>query len=76
MDYKDLLNKLIEKGQEKMDEVEAFLVKNKQLDIEIYKGEIDKYSLAESGGLSFRGSSQGRWDIPTLKGWKNLLWIV
>lgn len=60
MDYKDLLNKLIEKGQEKMDEVEAFLVKNKQLDIEIYKGEIDKYSLAESGGLSFRGSSQGK----------------
>lgn len=60
MDYKDLLNKLIEKGQEKMDEVEAFLVKNKQLDIEIYKGEIEKYSLAESGGLSFRGSSQGK----------------
>ncbi|MDR7870442.1 MAG: TldD/PmbA family protein [Tissierellaceae bacterium] len=60
MNYREFLNRLINKGQEKMDDVEAFLVKNKELVIEIYKGEIDKYSIAESGGLSLRGTSNGK----------------
>ena len=60
MDYKEFLNKLIIKGQGKMDDVEAFLVKQKELQIEVYKGEIDKYSIAESGGLSLRGTSNGK----------------
>lgn len=60
MDYREFLNNLINKGQEKMDDVEAFLVKQRQLEIEIYKGDIDKYSIAESGGLSLRGSSNGK----------------
>lgn len=60
MDHREFLKKLINKGQEKMDDVEAFLVKNKELEIEIYKGDIDKYSIAESGGLSLRGSSNGK----------------
>lgn len=60
LDYREFLNGLIIKGQEKMDDVEAFLVKQKQLEIEIYKGEIDKYSIAESGGLSLRGSANGK----------------
>ncbi|NLY45833.1 MAG: TldD/PmbA family protein [Tissierella sp.] len=60
MDHREFLIKLINKGQEKMEDVEAFLVKQKQLEIEIYKGDIDKYSVAESGGLSLRGSSNGK----------------
>lgn len=60
MDYRELLNKLVAKGKDKMDDVEAFLVKGKELSIEIYKGEIDKYNVAESGGLSLRGLSNGK----------------
>ncbi len=60
MDYREFLHKLVNKGQDKMEDVEAFLVKQKQLEIEIYKGDIDKYSIAESGGLSLRGSSNGK----------------
>lgn len=60
MNYREFLHKLVNKGQDKMEDVEAFLVSEKQLEIEIYKGEIDKYSIAESGGLSLRGSSNGK----------------
>ncbi len=60
MDHREFLNKVVSRGKEKMDDVEAFLVKQKQLEIEIYKGDIDKYSIAESGGLSLRGSFDGK----------------
>lgn len=60
MNHNEFLNKLISRGKEKFQDVEAFLVKNKELEIEIYKGDIEKYSIAESGGLSLRGLSNGK----------------
>lgn len=60
MDYRELSNKLVTRAKTKMEDVEAFLLKDKELSIEIYKGEIDKYSVAESGGLSLRGISNGK----------------
>ena len=60
MNYRELLNSLLNKSKEKMDDVEAFLVKESELVIEIYKGEIDKYSIAQSGGLSLRGIYNGK----------------
>ena len=60
MKYKDLLKKLLNQGKDRVEELEAFLVKNKEIDINIYEGEISKYSIAESGGLSLRGLSDGK----------------
>lgn len=60
MTYNELLSKLINKGKEKFEDVEAFLVRSRQLEIEIYKGDIEKYGIAESGGLSLRGLSNGK----------------
>lgn len=60
MDYRRFLNRLIDRAQGRMENSEAFLVKNKELQIGVYKGEIAKYSIAESGGLSLRGSYEGK----------------
>ena len=60
MDYRRFLNRLIDRAQGRMENSEAFLVKNKELQIGVYKGEITKYSIAESGGLSLRGSYEGK----------------
>src|SRR5699024_11877372 len=60
MKYKDLLKKLLNQGKDRVEELEAFLVKNKEIDINIYEGEISKYSIAESGGLCLRGLSDGK----------------
>lgn len=60
MEYKDLLNKLLNQGRERIEELEAFLVKKKEIDISVYEGEVSKYSIAESGGLSLRGLSNNK----------------
>lgn len=60
MKYRDLLNKLIIQGQEKIEELEAFLIRNNEININVYKEEISKYSISESGGLSLRGVSNGK----------------
>ena len=60
MEYRDLLEKLLRESKDKMDDAETFLIKSKETEINIYEGEISKYSIAESGGLSLRGLSQGK----------------
>lgn len=55
MDYKNLANKIFLAGGSKMDEMEVFIQKNKELEMEVFKGKVDKYSISESGGLSLRG---------------------
>lgn len=60
MEYKELLNKLLDQAREKIEELEAFLVKEKEIDISIYEGEVSKYSIAESGGLSLRGLANNK----------------
>ena len=60
MDYKELARKIFEAGQLKMDEMEVFIQKNKEFEIEVFEGKVDKYSISESGGLSLRGLADGK----------------
>lgn len=60
MDYKALASKIFEKGKEKLEDMEVYIEKSKAIDIRVFNGEIDKYSIAESGGLSLRGISNGK----------------
>lgn len=60
MEYRGLLEKLLNEGKNQMEDVEAFLVKNKKVEINVYEGEISKYAIAESGGLSLRGLLNGK----------------
>lgn len=55
MDYRLLADMLFEKGKDKMEDLEVFIEKSKEIEIGIFSGEIDKYSISESGGLSLRG---------------------
>lgn len=60
MEKRALIDKLLLEGKKKMDELEAFLIRNKEIEIEIFNGEVDKYSVSESGGLSLRGTKDGK----------------
>lgn len=60
MDLKILTNKILEKGKEKMEDLEVFIENARSVEIRVYNGEIDKYSVSESGGLSLRGIFEGK----------------
>lgn len=60
MYYDSIIDELLFKGKEKMDDVEVFIVTNKSLEIGVFKGELNKYSVSESGGLSLRGLVDGK----------------
>lgn len=60
MDYRILIEKLLLQGNEKMEDLEAYMVIDKAIEIGIFNGAVDKYSISESGGLSLRGVSNGK----------------
>ena len=60
MDYRQLSHEILTRGKEKMEDLEVFIQNNKQVEIRVFKGEVDKYSISESGGLSLRGISNGK----------------
>ena len=60
MKYNDLIGKIFQKGKEKFDDMEAYIETSKSISIGVFQGEVDKYSIAESGGLSFRGVSNSK----------------
>ena len=55
MEYMPIVDKILSRGKKKLDDLEVYLLNNKSLEIGIFKGELDKYFLSESGGLSIRG---------------------
>lgn len=55
-----MIDKLLLKGKEKFEELEAFQIQSKEIEIAIFNGEVDKYSISESGGLSLRGIVDGK----------------
>lgn len=56
-----LVEKLFDKGRQKgFQDQEIYYVNNKNLTISVYEGEIDKYSLSENSGLSFRALIDGK----------------
>ncbi|WP_432404946.1 TldD/PmbA family protein [Wukongibacter sp. M2B1] len=61
MNKRDLAEILFARGKEKgIEDMEAFIQKRKKLNIKVFKGEIDDYSISDEYGLSFRGIYDGK----------------
>lgn len=60
MNLEIFIQKVLESGKEKFDDLEVFLLAGKSLDIKIFGGQVDKYSISQSQGLSLRGVKDGK----------------
>lgn len=61
MDTRQLIKILFERGKENgIGDMEAFVQRKKNLNIMVFKGEIDKYSISDENGLSLRGIYNGK----------------
>ena len=60
MKYEGLIKNIFNKGKDKFDDMEIYLETSKSISIGVFQGEVDKYSIAESGGLSLRGVSNNK----------------
>lgn len=60
MNYDTLIDEILLRAKEKFTDLEVFVVLDKSMEIGVFKGEIDKYSISESGGLSLRGIVDGK----------------
>lgn len=55
MKYEQFVDQLFVKGKEQgLDSMEVYYQKEKNFETMVFKGEVDKYSISESAGLSFR----------------------
>lgn len=56
MDYQKFVDKVFELGQsEGFEHMEVYFQKNNEFETTVFKSEVDKFSISESAGLSFRG---------------------
>ena len=60
MGNKELIKKMFEKGKLHMSDMEVYVEKVKEINIGVFNGEIDRYNISESGGLSLRGIFDGK----------------
>lgn len=60
MSNEKLIEKLFLIGKDKFDDMEIYVESSKAISIGVFNGEVDKYSIAESGGLSLRGVSNNK----------------
>lgn len=60
MKHVSIIDKILKKGKEKLDDLEVYIVNNKSLEIGVFKGELDKYLVSESGGISLRGTKNNK----------------
>jgi len=61
MNKRELAKILFEKGKKQgIEEMEVFIQRKKKLNIKVFKGEIDNYSISDENGLSFRGLYNGK----------------
>jgi len=61
MAYKELIEKIFYRGKELgLGDMEVYIRGNKLFDVMIFQGEIDKYSISDEVGLSFRGVYNGK----------------
>lgn len=58
--YKDLVDKIFEKGKEKFEDMETYIENTKEIEIQVFKGEIDRYNISETEGLSLKGINDGK----------------
>ncbi len=55
LEYEKLINTIFNRGKKEMDNMEVFIENNKEIEINVFEGEIDGFNISESGGLSLRG---------------------
>ena len=55
MKYQDLANKIFERGKDKFEDMETYVEKTRAIEIAVFSGEIDKYNISDTEGLSLRG---------------------
>lgn len=61
MSNRELIEKIFSRGKELgLGDMEIYIQGNKQFDTRIFEGEIDKYSISDETGLSFRGMYNGK----------------
>ncbi len=61
MTNRELIEKIFNKGKELgLGDMEVYIQGNKQFNTRIFEGEIDKYSISDEIGLSFRGVYNGK----------------
>ena len=61
MEYKEFKKKIFEKAKAAgFSEVELYRNRNSSIDLRVFKGEVDHYSLNDDDGIGFRGIYQGK----------------
>ncbi|HSH36888.1 TldD/PmbA family protein, partial [Schnuerera sp.] len=60
MKYKGLVDKIFEKGKDKFEDMETYIENTKEIEIAVFKREIDRYNISETEGLSLRGINDGK----------------
>lgn len=60
MDYKLVMDDILKAAAGSLEEAEVYISTNENLSIQSFQGEISKYEIAESGGLSLRGIYNGK----------------
>ena len=60
MKYKKLVDKIFEKGKDKFEDVEVYIENNREIEIGVFRGELDRYNISETEGLSLRGINDGK----------------
>lgn len=60
MENKALIEELLEKGKQAgFEDMEVYIQGSSSMDIKVFKGELDKYTIADGEGMSFRGVCNG-----------------
>ncbi|NLW21637.1 MAG: TldD/PmbA family protein [Tissierellia bacterium] len=60
MTHKELSHIIFKRGKDKFEDMEVYIERSKNIEIGVYKGEIDKYNISDTVGLSFRGICDGK----------------
>lgn len=60
MESMSMTDKILNQGKKKMEDLEVYFVNNKSLEIGVFKQELDKYLVSESGGISLRGTKDNK----------------
>ena len=55
MKYIDLAEKIFESGKAKFEDMETYIEKTKTIEMSVFNGELDKYNISDTEGMSFRG---------------------
>lgn len=55
-----LIEKIFKSGKGKFEDMEVYIEKTKTIEMSVFNGELDKYNISDTEGMSFRGISNGK----------------